>query len=659
MIKRTLIFTGLTLLLAIPLCIAQEATRLSYNWDSNPKYTISSEDKELDMVGIKDYNIVEFAFENGDEFFQYSTIHKVLWLNSDDRIEQFNKIYLPYNSSAKLLKSQARVIAANGAVQELDESKIFTATDETTNQTIKYYALEGIEKGGFIEYLYVIKKAAAFKGSYVRLQKDYKIIDSKFEILSPEYLVFEMFSINSDQEAVNKEDIRGKRHLIMHKENLPKLEEEELSAVEAMKEAVIYKLVKNTATGASNFVSYNQISKNVYDYVLSEIGKGTRSKLSKFIKEAKVDKNGDDASKIRSLENHIKNNIYIKEDGGDQLSDLDFVLENKAANGTGVIRLFANGLQQLQIPFEIVLTSDRSEIKFDKHIEAISFLQEYLLYFPTTKQYLAPSKQESRYGYPPFEYTDNYGLFVQKVQLGELTSGVGKVKYIQAPDALASIDEMIYKVSFDPEDLTEVQIDYDRAIGGYSASFIHPFMNLISPEDKEEFYSEFIKSMGDEITIVSKEILNEAPENYGVQPLQIKALLKATNFVNKAGPKYLFKLGDLIGSQIEMYQEKERQLPVENLFRKTYLRRLQIEIPEGFTIKNLEDINISNRYTVDGKDIMNFISSYTQEGNVVTVTANEIYDQNILPIELYEEYRTVINSAADFNKVTLILEPIE
>jgi len=34
-----------------------------------------------------------------------------------------------------------------------------------------------------------------------------------------------------------------------------------------------------------------------------------------------------------------------------------------------------------------------------------------------------------------------------------------------------------------------------------------------------------------------------------------------------------------------------------------------------------------------------------------------MYDQNILPVALYEEYRTVINSAADFNKVTLILEP--
>lgn len=657
MIKQYYMCTVLALFIALSTCIAQQAEYLSYTWDPNPSYTISETDRDLDILGLKDYTIIEFGFENEDDFYQYTIIHKVLWLNSDDRIEQFNKIYLPYNSSAELLRSQARVIAANGTVQELDESKIFTATDESTDQTIKYYALEGIEKGGFIEYLYIIKKAPDFKGSYVRLQKDYKIIDSKLELFSPENLVFQMFSVNSDQEALSKEDVEGKQHLVMQKNDLPKLEEEELSATEAMKQAVIYKLVENTATGGTNFVSYKEISKNVFGYILSELGKSDKSKLSKFIKEANIKKNADEASKIRSLENHIKNTIYITENGGDQLSELAFVMENKAANGTGVIRLFANALQELEIPFEIVLTCDRSEMKFDKDIEAVSFLQDYLLYFPSTKKYLAPSKQESRYGYPPFEFTDNYGLFIQKVELGGLSSAVGKVKYIESPEASASLDEMNYKVTFNPEDLTEVQIDYDHAIGGYNASFIHPFMNLVSPENKEDFYTQFIKSMGDEVTIQSKEILNEAPENYGINPLRVKASLIGNGFMDKAGPKYLFKLGDLIGPQIEMYQEKARQLPVENLFRKTYVRRIQVVIPEGFTIKNLEDINISNRYTVDGKDIMNFISSYTQEGNVVTVTANEMYDKNILPVEQYEQYRTVINSAADFNKVTLILEP--
>ncbi|SNR43057.1 DUF3857 domain-containing protein [Dokdonia pacifica] len=644
-------------LISSMLSVAQDLVHTSYSWDQNPTYTIAEEDKDLDMVGLKDYRIVEYGFENENEFYQYNIIHKVLWLNSDDRIERFNRIYLPYRSDSELLRSQARVVSANGIVQELDDSKIFTATDETTNRTIKYYALEGIEKGGFIEYLYIIKKVAKYKGQYLRLQENYKIKDSKFELYSPENLVFKIYPINSDQEAAEDTGVEGKQHLIIQKYDLPELEAEDLSAVEAMKQAIIYKLDSNKATGASGFSSYSDIAKNVHNFVNAELDKGDLSKVKKFLKEAAIDPNGDDESKIRTLENHIKNSIYITNTGGDQLSDIGFVIENKAADETGAIRLFANSLKELGIPFEVVLTCDRTEMKFDPEIEALNFLQDYLIYFPTTKQYIAPGKQENRYGFPPFEYTDTYGLFVKEVKLGKLSSGVGKVKYIESPDAAASVDEMTYKVTFDPEDLTEVSIDFDHAIGGYNASFIHPFMNLVNDENKEEFYEEFIKRMGDELTIESKEIFNEAPENFGINPLRIKATLSSSAFTDKAGPKYLFKLGELIGPQIEMYQEKKRQLPVENTFRKTYLRTIEITIPEGYTINNLDDINIDNRYEKDGKDLMNFISSYTKEGNKIIITANEMYDQNILPVALYEEYRTVINSAADFNKVTLILEP--
>ena len=52
-----------------------------------------------------------------------------------------------------------------------------------------------------------------------------------------------------------------------------------------------------------------------------------------------------------------------------------------------------------------------------------------------------------------------------------------------------------------------------------------------------------------------------------------------------------------------------------------------------------------------------FDSHYTLDCNLLTVTADEHYRESIVAPEIFEAYRTVINSAADFNKVTLILEP--
>ena len=53
---------------------------------------------------------------------------------------------------------------------------------------------------------------------------------------------------------------------------------------------------------------------------------------------------------------------------------------------------------------------------------------------------------------------------------------------------------------------------------------------------------------------------------------------------------------------------------------------------------------------------MSFNSSYTFENNTLIVTIDEYYNIIDIKPELYNTYRKIINSAADFNKVSLILE---
>ena len=55
--------------------------------------------------------------------------------------------------------------------------------------------------------------------------------------------------------------------------------------------------------------------------------------------------------------------------------------------------------------------------------------------------------------------------------------------------------------------------------------------------------------------------------------------------------------------------------------------------------------------------MFSFKSSYQLLGNKLIITADEHYKENKIEVSMYEEYRTVINSAADFNKITLLLEP--
>ena len=167
----------------------------------------------------------------------------------------------------------------------------------------------------------------------------------------------------------------------------------------------------------------------------------------------------------------------------------------------------------------------------------------------------------------------------------------------------------------------------------------------------------FIENITKELEIQSRKIVNDDSELFGVKPLQFIVDFTTEAFVEKAGRKYLFKLGDLIGQQVQLYQEKERVLPLEEQFHRSYFRTLTINIPEGYKITNLDDINIDNSYAKNDKELFSFKSSYQLKGSTLTVTADEHYRENIITVAMYEEYRTVINSAADFNKLVLLLEP--
>jgi hypothetical protein len=54
--------------------------------------------------------------------------------------------------------------------------------------------------------------------------------------------------------------------------------------------------------------------------------------------------------------------------------------------------------------------------------------------------------------------------------------------------------------------------------------------------------------------------------------------------------------------------------------------------------------------------IMGFVSNYKLEGNLLTINIDEYYKQVLQPLDIFPTFQKIINAAADFNKVTLLLE---
>lgn len=654
MIKSKLLFVILFVVQIIP---AQTTLFFSdYDWETTPKYAVP-EGTEDHIMGIKDKIATEFYFED-DGLVEYFLEHKVYWLNSDEKIEAYNKVYLPYNNSSELKINKARVITKDHKIIELDESKILTAQDEETGRNYKYFAFEGVTKGSFIEYFYVVKRYPRYSGKRLTLQKSYNIKDLEFDLYAPKNLVFEFKSYNGIPEVERDTVMKEKLHWQLKINDLKGLLKEEVSAYNALKGSIIYKLDRNTYSNVRDISSYSKVAQNIYNFYYPEISDKTAKQLKKFIDEATGKKSLEGEALIRKLELYVKSNIFISEGGSDNLKDLNEVIKNKVANEAGVLKLYTALFKHLGIKHEIVLTSDRKELKFDKEFEANNFLTDFLIYFNAHKTYMSPVKLDSRYGFPPASLTDNYGLFIKEVKVGDFTSGLGKIKYIKPIPAEKTVDKMILDISFETDNIANCTVKLDRAMSGYYGMYFHPIMNLIKEENKDELVEGFATNLHKDVTINSKKIVNEDPELFGIKPIHFVLDFESEAFTEKAGKKYLFKVGELIGRQIEMYQEKQRVLPVENDFTRSYFRTINITIPDGYKIANLDDIKIKNTHIEDGKEILIFDSYYEIDGNQLKITADEHYRKNIIEVEHFEAYRTVINSAADFNKVVLVFEPI-
>ena len=623
----------------------------SYNWEITPSYQI--EESDNDMVAIKDKVVTEFIFED-QNLIEYYLEHKVLWLNSDDRIEEYTKVYLPIANDASQVVINARIIKKTGEIIVLDKSRILRSEGDETVRDFNYFSIDDVEKGSIIEYYYVIKRRPKFQGAMVDIESDYDKQTVEFDLYAPSNLRFSFKSFNLETTVKKIESFKEKTHWKFLAKDIKAVNKEDKAPYNAAIGFIMYKLHENTANNAI-ITSYNNVAQNLFDFYYSTYSKLEKKLINKFAKNFKFDDGLRDENKARIIDLFIKENIYISENDSENLTN---VLKTKTANETGVIKLYIALFEKFDVTHEMVLTSNRLQLKFDKDFEATNFLQEFLFYFPASKKYLSPSKFGTRFGFPPPYFMNNFGLFVTGYDINGKRKAFSEVKFIEGIPASLSSDEMLIEVIFNTKDLTKNTIALERKLNGYYAMNLHPFMNLIQPNRINEVIDQyFVQNSDKNAKVLKREFINEDPSLFGVKPFVVKFDISSDYFVEKKGDKYLFKLGDLIGPQMEMQQEKKRILPLEAEFNRSYYRTIKIHIPEGYQISNLEDIIIKNSYTTKDKELFIFDSYYTLEGNVLTVIADEHYRETFVAPEIFEAYRTVINSAADFNKVTLVLEP--
>lgn len=646
------IFT-LVALLCTSLFFAQEYSFKNYDWnEKETKVDIPVQYKNEKEVILERTTKIEIVV-SGKSAKQYHLLHEKIFINSDDAIERNNKIYIPFNLDESVLVNKARVILKNGTVINLDKKDIKEDVDQEKGMKYNYFAVNGLEKGAVIEKLYVLQENPEFTGQTIKMQDEYPIGNLNFELIYPKHLVFKTKSYNGLSEPViDDKKIPNTAVLAVTEKNIPALDNDEnYSNWNLQLKLFRYKLDENLMSGGRNLNNFKEFSTNLYERLNPELDKKVQKTLDDFCKT--IPKSNDLQEQIWNIENKIKKTItydkYI-----DSKETIANVIETKQANQTDILKIYLAVFKQFNIENNMVFTSNRYKIPFDKDFESFENLNELLFYFPSIKKYLTPTEIEYRIPLFPMTIANNNGLFIKEKAFAGVKMGIGEINFIEIPGNDISHDIMNITVDF-TNDIENPLITSNLTFGGYSGLNFQPIKDFASAEQ----YKTFLKNVAENYTVETEyktlTTENDGTDFIGKKPFVLNVTYEGKDLTKKAGENYLFNVGETIGKQMEFYQENKRTLPVEIDYPHLYTRNIKILLPKGATVKNLDKFVMDFKTNINGKTEAAFISKYTKKGDEILVENTEFYNIINYPLNKFDDYKAVINAAADFNKIVIIV----
>ena len=485
---------------------------------------------------------------------------------------------------------------------------------------------------------------------------------ARFDMSYPKYLSFEEKGYNGFP-TVRDTLLGNRRHISITRYDIPALKKESQSYYDLHRMRAEFRIQYfMDDQDKKRLYTWHDMAKDLYDDFYNIPEKDIKA-ANKYLTELGVPGGGNELWNIKKIEDGIKKNIVLYDDvEGDHENDLDSIISKKAATHAGYIKLFIACFTQAGVKFELGRVGNRYQHRFDSKFENWGNMSQYVFYFPKEKKFLSPSSIYYRYPMVPVSVLTNKGVFCKLPPKTRevINEGMEEILTINPTNICDNRQGMTANVTFSKD--MEANVDLAYSYWGYTAAAMREAL-AVETKDKQKDLLETLVPLADKPEhVVKYATANEGFNNYhDNKPFEVTATITAPQLVEQADKKYLFRIGDIIGHQPELYSEKERKLPVDLDYPNSYSRTITVNIPKGYKVLNADDMNINADY-VDKtmKPVVSFNSSYTlvpdkKNGDKLVVTVTESYSQlHFEPIE-YERYRKVVNAAADFNKVTLLM----
>ena len=652
MSRVSLIFLTLHFLFALRVS-AQESGSTDTLWKKVPSgHELTAKELEEPYVYLFNNKTIEYPSGLGLRDEMIVTTHYRIRINGEKAVNTFNKVYVPLKGTSEILELKARTITNQGDIIEVDEKNMKEVENLEDKGTYKMFALEGVQKGSDVEVLYAISKPRKLYGN-VYLHDNYLIKSAVVKIISPLEYIFTAKPYNFEPE-VQDTILNDKHHLIYYYDSVPGYKAEKYADYVAGFVRLEYKFSYHTDQAHTEHYSWDAAARQLYTVFCNATGKERRN-IKKLTKQIGLE-NKQGEQQIIKAEKWLKREITIRNDlKREKLTDVSASIEEKTARPDDMVKLYTLLFDHLDIDHRLVITTDRTKIRFDKDFISWHYLNDYLVYFPAYDSYLAPTNMAYRYDMYPHIYMDNDALFLKPVNIGNIQTAVAEIKTI--PGCTDTGSYVLSELDVRPgEQFATTTIHAKYTLAGYSAMFIQPYYFLLNDEQKEEAINSFTKRVGPDTEILEQDVIDynhEIPPDK--LPFVIKSKCQLSSLTEHAGKNYLFRIGQLIGEQVEMYQEEDRQSDIAIPFPHQLIRKIRFHIPEGYEIKGLDALEIDKQYPEGEEKTMGFVSGYNIEDNTLIVTVEEYYKNIRYPLSQYSQFREIINTAADFNKIVVMI----
>jgi len=236
-----------------------------YSWEVKPvRHTLTASEESENTVGLKDVRIIEYAYNDAGALEMLCVIHKIIRVNNDAAVNDNNKVYISMYGVIDVVQLHVRSISKTGKITELNKDNIKEIGDIEKNQGYKIFAIEGVEVGSEIEYIYILKSKSELYGresfQFESLNKDIT-----FKIICPDNLIFETKSFNGFP-VMKDTTYNEKNYLTVTNAFAPVLLEEMFANNARNRMRVEYRLSYNKFSndGKSRLFTYAEVAKNIY-----------------------------------------------------------------------------------------------------------------------------------------------------------------------------------------------------------------------------------------------------------------------------------------------------------------------------------------------------------------------------------------------------------